>query len=310
MLPVSKNTFIDIQQLSEELDEVTKLRNVMMNHYSLSHDEMDKLHIFAADAVIKEYDEDNRGLSLTELIKVMKEASMIYPVRGRFKESITLPEKLHIKAMKDEITDHITTIVVRMALLNHLIHTVSQIDDWAVKCSGAAKDAGRVFNAVKTNIGWHNNIEVVSGTPGNIEVEERTNTHYRGSTNIYYDAKIEVDGNWLRDVKGNNIEIVDIGGKECMPMWATEILDHDLLDQDVRLFETEVVYTKVPYDYDRWASKSGDWQKILHTEKRVVAVQSLASSKPVITTGKDKSWAVRTMKARMKKKMAKMMGIV
>ena len=87
--------------------------------------------------------------------------------------------------------------------------------------------------------------------------------------------------------------------------------NHELLGDDVRLFQAKVFYTKVPNTISTYRMKPGVGKQVLHVEDKVIAIQSLHEVPPdIITTGKDQSWAVRTMRGRMKKKIVNIMGIL
>ena len=143
---------------------------------------------------------------------------------------------------------------------------------------------------------------------------------------LYPIPKIEwmVDEKYMDNVYKNQITTCDIAGKKCFTLCAEEELNHELSNQDVRLFKAKVGYTKIPVDFQScsgWGWRQNNTQKeslqqqkakiraVIYTEERWIAIQDQNGERIMEATGKDKSWAIRTMKQRMKTKMMKQMGL-
>lgn len=121
--------------------------------------------------------------------------------------------------------------------------------------------------------------------------------------------KYNVDQNWMDDVYENKIQYTDIGGKQCLVTQAKEVEEHELKDQGIKLYDCTVIYTKIPVSDNHWRIPAGQPRTWFNVEKRHVAVQSLPSGGVQQASGKDASWAIRTMKMRMKSTMMKQMGL-
>ena len=225
----------------------------------------------------------------------------------------------------ENITAHLCNLIYNAMVRQENILEVQanylDLDEDAVNADKSGIKAASLFAVwAQTDTGYRNNV-LIKGTVDadptvsayEEKLEEATNyqcpnrTKYKRvceSTHTY-----EVNQSWYADVFENGIAQTDIGGKKCLTTSAKLIEEHELKDQDVALYDCNVIYTKKPIDANTWNTKPGEPKAWFHIEARHVAVQTLPSGKKEIATGKDKSWAIRTMKMRMKSNMMKQMGL-
>lgn len=301
------NSFVDMAALNVEKEEVEKLLKTLCRHYNINQDQLTP-DLEAARVSIKEH-------AFADHMSLVDTSKFLHGNCGLFKRFHTvgiraLSDKLHLKSdLGRSVTEVFMDSLGRLVSLDILINDFAIRTDWDVKCSGAAKEAKMLWRGqVETSIGYRNKVNVVTeGTPGDLVIDEKL---YHGQAGSYHwEAKLTVDGNWYKDVVDHKIAKVDIGGKMCLTLCADEIMEHDLLDEDVKLYQAKVAYTKVPQGVSCWSGALGDGAKSIFVEDKVIAVQTLPGGPPIITTGKDKSWAVRTMKMRMRKKIFDMMDL-
>lgn len=307
---MSNNTFIDIAELEHKYRAYTKLRNTVLHHFQ-AESVFDEVYPLIYEAVLRIAE---GKLSLVESIDYLNGA---YSPGYRCDTKVyTIVRDAVNKTSMESITEgtqtYVLSIIVCMAALRLLMDKYSIIDDNDVKASGAAREAHSIFkNNIETNIGYYSNIDIVSGVSGALDYKEEPRSGYGNnlSQKFRFEATIGVDYKWYDNVKGNGITQVDIGGKNALTLSAKEILGHPLESDGVRLFQSKVLYTKVPQTISTYALKVNEGASLIHIEDKVIAIQQLTDS-CVITTGKDESWAVRTMRGRMKKKMMNMMDLI
>lgn len=307
------NNNIDVKHFEAEREELIKARNSLFHHYALDIALFTELYNAEAEEVQRNAEYHD---SLADQIRALKDVKGNLPssrkARNWFQSEVLQKEgdttgKMITKTLQIPLREYFFAIAQRIAAIDLLINKYEPMDSWTVKCSAAAVEASRTFRRrVETNIGWRNNIDWVVGTPGNFEIEETPDDYHKRVT---FKATAEVDGSYIDVIKANNIDVVDIGGKACLTMKAEEITEHELVEDGVKLFKAKVMYTKVARGVNTWRLLPGEAREIINVEDKYIAVQSLDSSPDIIATGKDQSWAIRTMRGRMKKKMMKIMGL-
>ena len=216
------------------------------------------------------------------------------------------------KFLSRPAAEYISAIARRMVCIRLLVDKYSLLNEGDVLDSKAVNEAGRIFRRnIRSPIGWQNSINFEVGSPGTMtNYTEQVETYHSGMSRVHWTVTLGVDRSWIQVVQENGIELVDIAQKPYMTLWAEEIEEHELKDRGVRLFQSKIVSTKVPRTMNTYNGQSGDGKRVVLLEDRVIAVQSFESErKPVITTGKNQAWAIRTMKARMKKTMMQMMDL-
>lgn len=300
---------IDIDAVNQELAELEKTKSMLMNHYSIPED---KWLIVEKEATnqIKEY--IKRETSISEKINTAMEVDRGccgYRIMSQWDISELSP-KLSLKSINKSIANYCDAICSRKAALLMLRDHLSKVDTWAVRCSDAAVKAGRLFNSIKTHTGYHIDINFTHELPPGTIDYIHENVSHNGYIRYTNTVNFGIDGNWFTNVVENGIERVDIAGKEVMTTWAEEIPEHELLDEGVKLFKATVAVTQMKRDYSSWSLTPEQVENVIRLEEKVIAIQQLTSEPDIITTGKDISWAVRTMKGRMKKKMYDMMDLI
>ena len=296
---------INLEKVTEEHEALIKTRNMMQNHYGISDDSWTELHSNAMEGTVDVYKNSDSVAEGIQNVKRINRDRTDYTFGNSWRKE-HLKNKISSMHINNPTFSYLASIASRMAALEYLRDTLSKINEWDVKCSEAAVKADREFRyKVKTSVGWQTEIKFTHEIPvGTMDMLLNNPDNYNRNT-IYFG----VDGHWLTDVDANHIAVVDIAGKSCLTLCATEIAEHELIDDDVKLYQAKVCYTKVPRDVSSWRMGANEINKVFHLEDKVIAVQSLPATKPIITTGKDKSWAVRTMRGRMKKKMFDLMDI-
>ena len=299
---------INVEYYENEFIELTKMRNSLLHFHQIPAAIFDKLYNDRYEEM-KE-NAEHRSESIMERIYYLQKVDGSNGYRNRqnfLQENGT--KRIH-KTMEQPIEMIFRALAGRMAAVRLLVDVYEPMDDTAVKNSAAVVEVAKSFRGwAETNIGWRNHITFEVGTPGQMTITEKPEAYY-GGTRYYWNAEVTVDHSWIDVVRANKIDRVDIGGKAATTVWAEEILEHDLVDDDVKLFKAKVLYTKVPRDISTWAGESGDGEKIVFLEDKHIAIQPVTDGRDIITTGKDASWAIRTMRGRMKKKMLQMMDIL
>lgn len=309
---IVKDIQIDVKGLLDELKEIHKTVNTLCNHYSIDPKKLNVVADNHKKDLIRDCDRhDSYGDSIQYLKKRHTSNTGANYGDTRYIRELLNTEKSSVHTMQNSIAEFISLNIRRMAAIKLLTEKYANITEKDILDSTASKEAQRWFNRnVATNIGWRNSIHFVPGAEGTIvDYTEEVNGIQTGSVN--WDMQIGIEGTWLSEVVANGIQLVDIGGKSCMTLCAKEIEEHELKDDDVRLFQAKVVYTHVPRTMDTWCPKPGDGKDVVKIEDKVIAIQTYESGeRPTITTGKNQSWAIRTMRGRMKKKMMQMMDLI
>ena len=300
--------YVNVADCLAEIDELTKAMKTVMNHYNIPMNYFDNYKEQIRESITNGVENHNR--SIPEQIKELMEYSTSafgYRFGDQMEELFT---KSSAKHTSGAIARLLTTQFSRGVAMRILIDKYSHYDDWTVKSSQGLVVANRQWRSrVLTSTGYYMNTSIALSDKDNpvgtlVGVEDQSNTHSRGQTDI----KFYIDGHWTDNVFNNGIAVVDIAGKPVLTLCATLIEDHDLLNDNVEMWQAKVAYTKVPKTLNTWRMQSGDWKQCMHIEDKVIAKQTLPSS-TFITTGKDLSWATRTMRMRMKKEMFKLMDI-
>lgn len=301
---------IDVNKLEREYHECIKMKNSLLHFHKLPERAFEEIiGIQKAHMTdIKERDDGSIQDTIESLLRSRGFVSHGYRYARDFMEKYGNKE-IH-KTMGQNIYDTLNACAGRMVIIRELVDYYEPLDQTDVQTSAAVVEAARKFRSWgETNIGWRNNIGFVAGVPGTLEVSEKEMTHWNGSKSYNWDATIAVDHTYISVVKANNIEVVDIAGRDVVTIWAEEVPEHDLKDDDVKLFKAKVAYTKVPRELNTYSGQRGDAHKIINIEDKHIAIQPVSEGRDIVTTGKDASWAIRTMRRRMKKKMMEMMGV-
>lgn len=302
---------INVQYYENEYEELIKFRNTLLHFHKVSELAFQTMYDSAYLSLKK--DAPLHSDSIKEQIFWLQRQNGCRGTGMRFKEEWMNREcsnkRIH-KTMLGPIYDAFHACAVRMASIRLLVDIYEPMDDVAVKTSAAVVTFGQKFRYyAETNIGWRNHINVEAGIPGDLKIKEKIETSYSGNQFVAFEATIGVDHTYMETVVPNNIEVVDIAGKDVAVVWAKEIEEHELKDEGVKLFESIVAYTRVPRSVNTWNLKAGQAKEIVLVEKKHIAVQHIEGGKDIIATGKDQSWAIRTMKGRMKRKMYDLMGL-
>ena len=300
------NISINIAELEDEYENLQKYLNTVCHFYRIPTESFDSLYKSAYVEAVQSF---KRSQCIGTGIHNFKTSYHCYRGYNPKTAPVIVDNRKSLVNISKSTDSLVSDIVGRMVHIRYLVDEASLIPKDVVSASTGAYMASSTFDGyVKTHTGWSTEFSFIPGVAGANSFTEEAQSYY-GGTRVYAKFTYEIDHNWIEDVYNTGIRVVDIGGKNCLPLWANEIKDHELLDDDVRLFESEVLYTKVPYNMSTNRMKPSEAKNMVFTEPRIIAVQSFPASDPIITTGKDKSWAIRTMKGRMKKKMLKAMGI-
>lgn len=244
----------------------------------------------------------------------------------------------NLRANYNGIFDLLQEMMCRQECLIKVVNEYMDLCPIQASADKASEIAARAYNGISTGLPYRWGNPKVVGKPGNggkcsIKWKLEKDYHYDYSQKdanghalkVEYDIvypKITwfVDEKYIANVKDNQITTCDIAGKKCFTLCAEEELNHELSSQDVRLFKAVVGYTKVPITFDHgygWGRRTHKTileqktavRSVIYTEERWIAVQDQNGSRIMEATGKDKSWAIRTMKQRMKTSMLKQMGL-
>ena len=309
---------IDVDILEEEYDEVIKAKNAFMHYHKIPPEDRE---VYWYDICRNMQDDVDRVLgrrsnrygeaSIPEQVETYKKCDgdiSFWDAKDTHKRH--LQHRLMHKTMFDPCAKYLNALAVRSMCIRKLIDHYEPLNEIDVLADGAVKQAAmRWSRDVETNIGYQNEVKFDRGTPGTVDKELEERARY-GGNDYTFKATLYVDHTYKTVIEENGIEVVDIGNKMCLTLSAEEIEDHDLKDQNVKLFKAKVAFTKVGRDVNRWSMKKEDCEGILQIEEKYIAVQHLVSGEKQVATGKDEHWAIRTMKSRMKRKMLKMMDII
>lgn len=239
-------------------------------------------------------------------------------VQNVIEKNTTTAEALEVLRRQDvehSVLNFIRNSIVLQYSQDAIVSLEASYDPVEQKVDEAVIHARRRQRMIEPSIGWRNHIRIEGhrhqGGMMTIEKTEAGKIHWgnnKGQDSYNGTAIFYVDENYIKNVKDNGIEVVDIAGKEVLTLAATKVDDHDMVDQGVELFEATVAYAKVPRDVDTWQMTEDDVDKIFHCEQKFIA-KWVNTSSTHIATGKDASWALRTMRSRMKKDMMKQMGL-
>ena len=144
----------------------------------------------------------------------------------------------------EQILEHLTEYQEAVRQLEENYSDIRKIEQ---EISDSRENSRYPFRQINTICGSFHNIgvEVVPGRAGELEIDHEIESRY--ATNLYsIKATYYIDEKWHEKVFQEGLAIVDIAGKEVMTLRADEILDHELKDSGVRLFDATVGYTKVP----------------------------------------------------------------
>ena len=220
--------------------------------------------------------------------------------------------------IKTSLTNLIYSAMIRQECILVVQKDYLELDEIQVSADKSAIKADEFWWNIKTDIGYQNKI-ILRGKkdadPLTYDYEEeledrkcystgKMQKQIRESTLTYH-----INQDWYDNVYKKGIARSDIGGKAVLVTSAKEIEEHELKDQSVKLFDCTTIYTKLPVGTNTWRMPSGSSKKHFFIEPRHIAVQTLPSGETVQASGKDKSWAIRTMKMRMKASMLKQMGV-
>ena len=195
----------------------------------------------------------------------------------------------------NSMTNLIFRSLTRLAELQVLENIVDANNESTLKAHLSVKKANQIFSRyVETHLGWNNKVTLMLD-------DNKVGTKEIGSVNHGKTADVFIGSNWDETVGNNGISTVDIAGKKCITLCAELVEQHELVDDGVKLYTAKVMYTKVPRSMNTWRLSEQDFESIVNIEDRVIAVEE-TNSNTFITTGKDLSWAIRTMKGRMMKK--------
>ena len=230
----------------------------------------------------------------------------------------------NLRGSWDAILDLLQSQMIRQECLIELVDNYLNLDPIQADADSAAVEARRAYQRIQTGFpyGWSVNI---MGKPGKGKERKFTwkqnkNSRYDRTKGGYVDVLEHmprvtwyVDETYMDTVHKYKIHTTDIAGKKCFVKHAELITGHELESQDVKLFKAVVGYTKVPVDFDSWGStrvkSKADIRACIFNEERWIAVQELPDGRREQASGKDQSWAIRTMKQRMKSTMLRTMGL-
>ena len=297
------NKYVNIEECQTKIEAIDKTLRTLVNHWNLNMDNLMHLaNTTMYNAIVEQVDSAE---SINIGINWLNQASRVYGATTGLNTYISESSIIYTKALTSEITDLLGGLLMQRTAQQFLIDHVSTFSDWKIESSDAANLANRHFrNRIETGTGYRQKIEIIEGKPGNIAWFAPPDG-YSSKT-----CSVCVDATWLA-VKEAGLTTVDLAGKPAMPLWLDEIPEEDnpLSDDGVKLYNTEVLYTKVPQSMSAWSMSMQDFQSIVHKESRVIAVQDVNEGQPIVATGKDASWAIRTMRGRMKKRMFEIMDI-
>lgn len=243
-----------------------------------------------------------------------------------YRNSYTKPEgigNVNYKGVYNNYLKLIQSSMNRQECLIRLVNEYANIDNIQANADKGADRARLAYHQIQSGTPYRWEFQVIGKKGAKLpsvtkwKIEERSmftgqrdmNGRYIYKKEPYYVPKHTwyIDETYLDTVDKYNIHTTDIAGKRCFTLKAELIEEHELKDQGVTLFKAIVGYTKVGSN-SKDTSKAGVRASI-YTEERWIAVQDQNDERVEQATGKDKSWAIRTMKQRMKSTMLKKMGL-
>ena len=214
------------------------------------------------------------------------------------------PKYKEFNATRAAMLEHIMSMMMRQENILEYQRNYANIDPNIEKADKAARKAYRKWRANEGPIGWRNKIDIEAKVGEGATYDFNYNPSETSFTAIIY-----VDETYMDTVEANNINVVDIAGKPVITLKAEEIIGHELEDNNVRLFKATVGYTKVSRGINTYRLKcEEEARSLIRIEEKWIAFQELPNGR-ITATGKDKAWAIRTMKSRMKLTMMKQMGL-
>lgn len=313
-VPVDTN--VTYEDLAKQHKGLSKLINNLIYHSGLNAE-----WVAHTRSLAKEECRDRTSKLRTA---IEKKCSLLQPVQPSYSLKQTGDEiNVTYNPIIKPIMDSIFCAMVRQECILEVQKNFLNIDNVQAEADQGAIAASRAWASVQTDIGYYNQVTfsgVKGADPMNVTYTEELedNKYYDYNTRKYItkgkkvkksESMIGINENWIEDVQKKGLQYTDIGGKNCLVTSAKEVEEHELKDQNVKLYDCTVCYTLRPLSANSWQSQAGEPAKWFHVEKRHVAVQKLPSGSTEQASGKDKSWAIRTMKARMKRTMMKQMGL-
>ena len=302
---------IIVEEYEAEYQDLLKAKNAFLHFHKIPEEAWQAAYAEAEQAVEHSFKRIDSVVDQFEIVKHINSDITGYSSPKTLRDRYLGSRPSH-EALGMQYSIHLLTIACRAAACRRAVDHFAKIDEWHIACTDAVVKARSDWrHGVQTNIGYRSHIGFEIGTPGEVDISTEASTHWRGTQAHHLKATVYVDGTYSNLIKQMGFHIVDIAGKACLTISADEITGHELEDKGVRLFNSKVIYTKVPRTIDSWGMTSDEAKSIFHVEDKVIAVQPPhgEGGSPTIATGKDQSWAVRTMKGRLKKRMYAMMGV-
>lgn len=230
----------------------------------------------------------------------------------------------NFKGIWKPILETIQAAMVRQECLVRVVNEYNNIDEVQADADKGAERANSAYRQIMSGTPYAWNINIIgkkhAKLPSRTQWKINHRTDYRNYTTDangsrvyarekYYLPKHTwyIDETYMDVVDKYKIHTTDIAGKNCFTLKAELVEEHELKDQGVQLFKAIVGYTKIGTNFSD-KTKAGVRASIF-TEERWIAIQDQDGRRVEQATGKDKSWAIRTMKQRMKSSMLKQMGL-
>ena len=334
--------------LMKEHRSIHDLLTTLFNRTQLSHKAIKSLRANAKDHANKTTETERYGYQRGPMTQIQKKEKLLKYSTARncgwnkYGDQKLEPIDIwneNLRANYSGLFDLMQEMMTRQECLIRVVNEYMDLCPIQALADRAAETAQRAYQQIATGLPyrWHN--PKITGKPmkgGTYKIKwkleedfyyDHNNKDANGNpTKITYNYAIPkiqwyVDEHYISNVKDNKIEVCDIAGKRCFTLSAVEELNHELSNDGVRLFKAIVGYTKIPltfedngYHWRRSNHKTLQEQKaniraVIHTEERWIAIQDQNGERIMEATGKDKSWAIRTMKQRMKTSMLKKMGL-
>ena len=342
------NLEVTKEQLMKEHRSIHDLLTTILNRIQLNYKAIKSMRKVAKNHALETTNKDRYGYDRQLMTEIKKKEKLLkystarsagWPKYGEDKIDESYINNDNLKANYAGLFDLIQEMMTRQECLIRVVNEFMDLCPIQANADRASEIASGAYRSIMTGLPYRWGNPSIKGEPGKggrgivkwtVKQDyyyDHANKDMNGNpTKITYDIvtpRIEwyVDEKYIANVKGNQITTCDIAGKKCFTLCAEEELNHELSNQDVRLFKAVVGYTKIPLDFDHggygWSRKptktvieqKANIRNVIYTEERWIAIQDQDGKRIMEATGKDKSWAIRTMKQRMKTSMLKQMGL-
>lgn len=202
----------------------------------------------------------------------------------------------HRRALGSDVQGILIGLYSRALTVTYLLDVVGVWDLREVRTSEITHKAYKHFaNQIQGSIGWSNNVIFKTEHPVGTRRLAQKKVSINGYANYGSTAIVGISDTWDEDVYAKGLSTIEFQSKYVMPLSLKVVPNAELTAEGVTLYKGHIAYTYVP------RANPATFLETIRTEEKYIAVQYSPEGRPaIIATGKDESWAVRTMKGRLR----------